>query len=167
MFKTWDSLAHLLIVTRTLSQLAKITSVGIWTRQECQEVGGIIIVTPLLFHHTSSSSYNIHTYTGVLVCFRALPFYMNALLTDAQTHTHTHTHISEIAQLTHPGAKELVNAAPRSGTCTETLRGRGSGGKKELLIFINFFLNKIVNKLTRAVNRLKYLIVINHMIVTS
>ncbi len=97
MFKTWDSLAHLLIVTRTLSQLAKITSVGIWTRQECQEVGGIIIVTPLLFHHTSSSSYNIHTYTGVLVCFRALPFYMNALLTDAQTHTHTHTHIGDSA----------------------------------------------------------------------
>ncbi len=30
--KTWDSLAHLLHVARTCSQVAKTASVGIWTR---------------------------------------------------------------------------------------------------------------------------------------
>ncbi len=56
-------------------------------------------------HHTSSSSYNTHEYTGLLVCIRALSFYINALLTDAhththahtRTHTHTHTHIGDRA----------------------------------------------------------------------
>ncbi len=32
-FKTWDSLAHLLPVTCTRSQVAKTARVGIWTRQ--------------------------------------------------------------------------------------------------------------------------------------
>ncbi len=53
------------------------------------------IGTPLLdrHDHTSSSSYNTH----IVVCFRGLPFYINALLTDTHTHTHSHTHFGDRA----------------------------------------------------------------------
>ncbi len=57
--------------------------------------------------HTSSSSYNKHTYW----CVNYRSILMCCLLTC--THTHTHTHIYRRSHSSHPGAKKLVNAAPR------------------------------------------------------
>ncbi len=51
-------------------------------------------------------------HTLIPVCWCTLEPCRSILTRCLLTHTHTHTHTHTIAQLTHPGAKKLVNAAP-------------------------------------------------------